>query len=1020
VILPHLVAEEKFEERFFQEAKLVASLGHPNIVKILDFGIENDQPYMVMEYLDHGTLQDRIGQLSAEKRTMPLEEIEPILKQIANALDYAHQNGAIHRDIKPANILFNSHGEPVLTDFGIAKLFADTAHITVTGGIVGSPKYMSPEQAASEPVGKFSDIYSLGIVIYEMATGQTPFQGDSITGVLMQHLNTPPPPPRELNPNIPQSVQAAIIRALAKKPDERYDSAGGFADTFVSALHGEATTPISQVAETIAEVPAETAVLAPTIDEETPKEAPPQPIPPAVERPSLGASLRKLPRNVLIAGLLVLVGVISVGGYLIFGDGLLNSDRQAETPDVAITLTPAGAQTTAQSDEQEDVSQITSAPGSPTAPVDVSTAAQPVPPQNIPEDPQWTSWTAGNNLYSIEFWGDLVVAGGWGGVVFRDQASGEMSHFTTGDGLADAGVLSLFVDSDNTLWVGTADGLHHFAVTGEEQAFYDSDDGLDSSSVTAMIRFDSNLLVGTQYTDIDGSGLYEDPESLSVEVTCIIQDWEGGLWVGTINGLAYYDGESWFEYNETNSELPDNYINVLYVDDNGNLWVGTDNGVVKFEEDTMTSFATLAEFSVLGIIQDQDGEYWFSGAGGIVHFNPDIGDWEYFDEDNTNLTAYTFYEAARSADGVLYFASEDAGLISYEDGNFTELSIPNLPSLASFGRIIPYKDATLIFGNEDDVYADIIDPQTETWTPFLDLHSCAPYLYDEDGNLWCIGYEGLWIMRPDGSTANLTTTHGLPSSYVTTVAFGPENSLWVGTDTGIAVLDPDTMAVLAIHDSTSAGFTDNWINALLHTSDGSMWVGIDESLIRLTPDGSWEQFTYGKPFSDYMWAIADLDEDADGGLWVATYGDGVYYYSHDAWEHFDSDTPRADFPSDDVHSVTIASNGDVWFGTDYSGAVLYREGQWHTFDIQDGLMHSNVNDIYVDAQGAVWFATSGGVSRYKQTADQPPEELPEEVTPQPQPTVETPTEEPPEEEPQPQLTVETPPPATQSGSTPYP
>lgn len=234
VIHPHLATDPDFGERFRREAKLVASLRHAHIVQLYDFDIQNNQPFMVMEYLDGASLKTRLA-----ARALPLAEIARILNALASALEYAHARGAIHRDVKPANILFTENNEPVLADFGIAKIIGEAAQLSVSGAVVGSPAYMSPEQAASKSVDARSDIYALGVVAYEMATGRVPFQGDSPTAVLMQHLNTAPPPPRQLNANIPEAVQAVILRALAKDPADRFASAGEFARAFNAALRGE-------------------------------------------------------------------------------------------------------------------------------------------------------------------------------------------------------------------------------------------------------------------------------------------------------------------------------------------------------------------------------------------------------------------------------------------------------------------------------------------------------------------------------------------------------------------------------------------------------------------------------------------------------------------------------------------------------------------------------------------------------------------------------------------------------------
>jgi serine/threonine protein kinase len=244
VILPQFAAENDFEERFRREARVVASLRHPHIVQLYDFDVVDGRHFMVMEHLEGGTLKDHLRGLRQRKSTMPLAEIVHLVEAIASALDYAHARGAIHRDIKPANILFTVAQEAVLTDFGIAKLLEDAARLTATGGVVGSPFYMSPEQATGDAVDARSDQYSLGVVLYEMATGRTPFQGSSAVAVMTQHLNSTPPSPRAFNANLPTAVDEVILKALAKRPAGRFSSAGEFAHAFRQAVEGQSSVVV--------------------------------------------------------------------------------------------------------------------------------------------------------------------------------------------------------------------------------------------------------------------------------------------------------------------------------------------------------------------------------------------------------------------------------------------------------------------------------------------------------------------------------------------------------------------------------------------------------------------------------------------------------------------------------------------------------------------------------------------------------------------------------------------------------
>lgn len=244
VMLPQLAESAGFEERFRREARLVASLRHPHIVQLYDFDIVDGRAFMVMEYLDGGTLADRLQAARSRSETMSLGEAARILDAIGAALDYAHRQGVVHRDIKPGNILFTADNQPVLSDFGIAHLQEGAVRLTATGGIIGSPAYMSPEQAAGKTVDARSDIYSLGVVLFELATNRVPFESESPTAVLLKHVQEAPPPPTSLNPNLPQAAAAVILKALAKDPATRFGSAGDLARSWRAALRGE--MPASQ------------------------------------------------------------------------------------------------------------------------------------------------------------------------------------------------------------------------------------------------------------------------------------------------------------------------------------------------------------------------------------------------------------------------------------------------------------------------------------------------------------------------------------------------------------------------------------------------------------------------------------------------------------------------------------------------------------------------------------------------------------------------------------------------------
>ena len=221
VLRPELVENEEFVVRFKQESQSAASLSHPNIVNIYDVGQEGDLHYIVMEYINGKTLKDYIR----EKGCLELGEAVSIALQICSALSHAHRNQIVHRDIKPQNILLNEEGDAKVADFGIARA-ATNATVTMAGAsVIGSVHYFSPEQARGGHVDKKSDIYSLGIVLYEMVTGTLPFEGDSAITVALKHIQERVTPVGEIRPDVPKSVQYIIEKATEKDQDKRYTDA---------------------------------------------------------------------------------------------------------------------------------------------------------------------------------------------------------------------------------------------------------------------------------------------------------------------------------------------------------------------------------------------------------------------------------------------------------------------------------------------------------------------------------------------------------------------------------------------------------------------------------------------------------------------------------------------------------------------------------------------------------------------------------------------------------------------------
>jgi serine/threonine protein kinase len=225
ILRVELAQDEQFVARFRQEALAVAGLSHPNILHVYDAGTAFGMYYIVMAYVEGGSLRDLITQGALET-----DYAVSIAMQLADALDHAHRQGLVHRDVKPNNVLINRDGRPLLTDFGIAKALGESKGLTRTGTAIGTPEYMAPEQIQGQQVDGRTDIYALGIVLYEMLVGWAPFSSTTPVAALYKQVNEPPPPLRQANINVPSWLDAVVNKALAKRPQDRYQHAGEFAE----------------------------------------------------------------------------------------------------------------------------------------------------------------------------------------------------------------------------------------------------------------------------------------------------------------------------------------------------------------------------------------------------------------------------------------------------------------------------------------------------------------------------------------------------------------------------------------------------------------------------------------------------------------------------------------------------------------------------------------------------------------------------------------------------------------------
>jgi serine/threonine protein kinase len=313
-VLPKEFAQDpNFLKRFIHEARAIAALEHPHILPVHDFGTEGDINYMVMRYVRGGTLSNVMG------KPIPLSQVAKYIGDVARALDYAHRSGVVHRDIKPSNILIDEHGEVLLTDFGIAKIVegSQSTQLTAAGSILGTPAYMSPEQAKSSEIDGRSDIYSLGVVLYELLTGEPPYQAETPFAVVLKHMNDPLPPPRQKNPDIPEAFERIVLKAMAKSPSDRFQTAGDMAASLDNALSQTAAqaSGVNRVAQ-----------------------APDRARKVIAEPPSAPVRKKKTSSLLIIAVLIVILACITIGGFgmLAILGTISNNAAQTQT---AVTIT---------------------------------------------------------------------------------------------------------------------------------------------------------------------------------------------------------------------------------------------------------------------------------------------------------------------------------------------------------------------------------------------------------------------------------------------------------------------------------------------------------------------------------------------------------------------------------------------------------------------------------------------------------------------------------------------------------
>lgn len=939
IIANQLVENAEFLKRFQQEARLIARLEHPHILPIHDFGEADGVPYMVMRYLEAGTLKER---LNASPLTLP--EVDRIFSQLADALQYAHENGVIHRDIKPSNVMLDKRGSVFLTDFGIARMLEGSSSLTATGTVTGTPDYMSPEQAQGLKADQRSDVYSLGIVLFEMLTGRVPFEAETPLAVLFKQIQEPPPPLSVIRPDLPYPLEPVLLKALTKNPADRFASIEEFHEAWRKAL-----SSITQEAPTLSQENGKKVILQTPPAEPALQHRAPQAAPPTRKRFLwLG----------LAAGLLGVCVLAAILVFLRLGNLRQNQARQS-------------AQATQQS----------SKPSATATPIGETALPQPVASGygNV------TSWTGGNTIVTMLSLNNTIYTGGPGGITEWNPVTGAATQWTMRDGLPSPYVSTLF-QGPNGIWIGTTGGLVHLTPTLRE--LFTSYNGLDSDYITGLAWRKDALLVGTQYCGQPGCGLQtlkngtfepvkgfpsqEEPDSAHVShnLRFVYVDKQEQTWVGTDNGLALFDRrERWRVFHASNG-LPGEQVFSILEDSTGTIWVGTnEGGVAKFDNanETFTQQFDLREqgiYDVTSMLQSTDGNYWFAGYS-LVEFDPQTQELTRYSPYENNFPVSQPITLARGPDNVIFIGTIGEGLVRFEKGNSAQQwRIPNVPGEGGYSQIVPAVDGSLYFIEEFWNQVDQFIPSSDTWNTALAQNISIPRAIDQSGNIYGGAWDGLWVISPDGLSQRLGTENGMPSNEIYAVALDTQGNAWVGTGGGLVILKGSTL--ISATPGSELGLEGDAVRHVFVDSRGGIWASGEAggNMAYLPSGGEWTLESASQATGANLEFITDFAESPTGDLLVATYGGGLLLRTPAGeWKHIHAGSEGVTQPINFIHSVAAGADGSLWLGLD-DRAVRFDGQTWQGFTIKDGMSGLKVYDIYIDPNGSVWFATNGGVTRF--------------------------------------------------------